>query len=386
MIDETKTSWSTDTIHEIIGDLACFEILLKIKNLVKDVETKIYLSQFLKMIAPLYAYGIANSLQNFGIVDKKDFFNPGMNKKIQSEREKAVKYIIVKSSQKEKATCEMGLNFNKKAYDMNLVLCNNKLMSMNYEHYIDKIDEKEIDFWNSLFDFPRRTLNAFILAFNFDTSLDDLFVHFSEQLEEIASDIENKLVCNRYSYSSYTLFSLSKTLDTLDKIFVLYRYRMISSATNIEHVVPLVDIKIGDKIIVSFKKFFRKYKALVIDIVGEEIKNMDTEFSCAIKEAIQRKIDNNKFWKLNRTIRNNLHYVETKLLAKEDLAIVDHYQQIYLSIINDYILDNLNIHISKECIDMTNFLKACQEKGMTKSDIDKLYYYYYVKFKITGKI
>lgn len=386
MIDETKTSWSTDTIHEIIGDLACFEILLKIKNLVNDVETKIYLSQFLKMIAPLYAYEIANSLQNFGIVDKKDFFNPGMNKKIQSEREKAVKYIIVKSSQKEKATCEMGLNFNKKVYDMNLVLCNNKLMSMNYEDYIDKIDEKEIDFWNSLFDFPRRTLNAFILAFNFDTSLDDLFVHFSEQLEEIASDIENKLVCNRYSYSSYTLFSLSKTLDTLDKIFVLYRYRMISSATNIEHVVPLVDIKIGDKIIVSFKKFFRKYKALVIDIVGEEIKNMDTEFSCAIKEAIQRKIDNNKFWKLNRTIRNNLHYVETKLLAKEDLAIVDHYQQIYLSIINDYILDNLNIHISKECIDMTNFLKACQEKGMTKSDIDKLYYYYYVKFKITGKI
>ncbi len=386
MIDETKSSWSTDTIHEIIGDLACFEILLKIKNLVKDVETKIYLSQFLKMIAPLYAYEIANSLQNFGIVDKKDFFNPGMNKKIQSEREKAVKYIIVKSSQKEKATCEMGLNFNKKVYDMNLVLCNNKLMSMNYEDYIDKIDEKEIDFWNSLFDFPRRALNAFILAFNFDTSLDDLFVHFSEQLEEIASDIENKLVCNRYSYSSYTLFSLSKTLDTLDKIFVLYRYRMISSATNIEHVVPLVDIKIGDKIIVSFKKFFRKYKALVIDIFGEEIKNMDTEFSCAIKEAIQRKIDNNKFWKLNRTIRNNLHYVETKLLAKEDLAIVDHYQQIYLGIINDYILDNLNIHISKECIDMTNFLKACQEKGMTKSDIDKLYYYYYVKFKITGKI
>ena len=58
----------------------------------------------------------------------------------------------------------------------------------------------------------------------------------------------------------------------------------------------------------------------------------------------------------------------------------------YLSIINDYILDNLNIHISKECVDMTNFLKACQKKGLTKSDIDKLYYYYYVKFKITGKI
>mgnify|MGYP003317405522 CR=1 FL=1 len=63
----------------------------------------------------------------------------------------------------------MGLNFNKKVYDMNLVLCNNKLISMNYEDYIDKIDEKEIDFWDSLFDFPRRTLNAFILAFNFDS-------------------------------------------------------------------------------------------------------------------------------------------------------------------------------------------------------------------------
>ena len=47
MIDETKSSWSTDTIHEIIGDLACFEILLKIKNLVKDVETKATAVRFL---------------------------------------------------------------------------------------------------------------------------------------------------------------------------------------------------------------------------------------------------------------------------------------------------------------------------------------------------
>lgn len=71
---------------------------------------------------------------------------------------------------------------------------------------------------------------------------------------------------------------------------------------------------------------------------------------------------------------------------KEEFAIVDHYQTIYLNIISKHMVDNLNIQIDKECKRMTEFLNVCQQKGLTKSDIDKYYYYYYVKFKLTGKI
>ena len=383
---DVKKRWSLETIYEIIGDLICFELILKIKSLVKDIEVKTYLSQLLKILAPIYAYEIADSLQKFGITNKNEFFNPGMKRKIQEERQKSIKQVIVKSSRVETIAQDMGLDFNNKVYDMNIILRNNELIGMNYEDFMDKIDEENFAFWESLFGFPRRTLNAFISSLNFDIDLDDVFDGCSKQLEQIASDIENKLLCSRYAYSSYNLFSKSKSLDMIDKVFILYRYRMISSVTNIEHVLPSFNINLGDNCIISLEKYLRKYKALIIEIVGSELKNMDTEFGSNIKKSLQSAIQNNKFWSLNRSIRNNIHYVETKLLTEEDLKIIDYYQPIYLSIINNYILDNLNIQIDKECITMTNFTKACQKKGMTKSDIDKYYYYYYMKFLITGKI
>lgn len=383
---EIKNGWSLETIYEIIGDLVCFELILKMKSLVKDIEVKTYLSQFLKILAPMYAYEIANSLQSLGIMNKNVFFNPGMDKKVREERQKSIKHVIVKSSRKEDIAREMGLDFNNKVYDINIIVRNNELFGMNYEDYMDEIQEDDFALWESLFDFPRRALDAFILNLNFDINLDDIFDQFSSQLEQIASDIEKKLLCSRYAYSSYMLFSKSKALDAIDKVFILYRYRMISSATNIEHVLPSFNINLGNNCVISLEKFFRKYKALIIEIVGEELKNMDTEFSSNIKDSFKNTIKNNKFWTLNRTIRNNLHYVETKMLTEEELEIIDYYQPSYLNIINKHIFDNLNIQLDKECITMTKFTKACQKKGLTKSDIDKYYYYYYVKFKITGKI
>lgn len=381
-----KKGWSLETIYEIIGDLICFEFILKIKTLIKDIEVKTYLSQFLKILAPIYAYEIANSLQKFGIMNKNDFFNPGMSQKIHDERQRAIKCIIVKSSRKEEIAQDMGLDFNNKVYDMNIIIGNNKLFGMNYEDYMDRVDEENFDFWESLFDFPRRTLDAFILSLNFDINLDNVFENISEQLEQIALDVENKLHCSRYSYSSYTLFSKSKSLDIIDKIFILYRYRMISSVTNIEHVLPSFSIDLGNNCVICLKKFFRKYKAIIIEIVGKELKNMDTEFCNNIKRSLESDIQNDNFWKLNRIIRNNLHYGKTITLKNEELAIVDHYQTVYLNIISEHMVDNLNIQIDKECKRMTEFLNACQQKGLTKSDIDKYYYYYYVKFKLTGKI
>ena len=53
---DIKNGWTMDTIYEILSDLVCFEFILKIKSLTKDVEVKQYLSQFLKTVAPIYVY------------------------------------------------------------------------------------------------------------------------------------------------------------------------------------------------------------------------------------------------------------------------------------------------------------------------------------------
>ena len=383
---DIKNGWSLETIYEIIGDLVCFEFILKIKTLIKDVEVKSYLAQFLKLLAPMYAYEIANSLQNLGVMNKSDFFNPGMDKKIQAERMKAIKHIIVNSSKNEEVTQEMGLNFNSKVYDINIILRNNELLGMNYEDFMDKINEEDYAFWESLFDFPRRTLASFMTSLKIDINLSDVFEKNSELLSQSASKVESELLCSRYAYSAHSLFLNSNNLDITDKVFALYRYRMISSVNNIEAAFPSFSISVGDDCTISLTKFFRKYKALIIEIIGEELKNMDTVFSNNIKSSLDAHITNKKFWTLNRTLRNNLHYVKTQSLTQDELKVVDQYQPIYLSIINTHILKELNIKVDKECITMTNFLKACQRKGLSKTDIEKYYYFYYVKFLITGRV
>ena len=93
---------------------------------------------------------------------------------------------------------------------------------------------------------------------------------------------------------------------------------MISSVTNIERVLPSFSIDLGNNCVISLKKFFRKYKAIIIEIVGEELKNMDTEFCCNIKRSLESDIQNDSFWKLNRIIRGNLHYGETITLTEEE--------------------------------------------------------------------
>lgn len=383
---EIKNGWSMDTIYEIISDLVCFEFILKIKTLIKDVEAKAYLSQFLKIIVPVYAYEIANSLESFGIVKKEDFFNPGMNKKVQAERMRAIKQVIVKSSQCEKTAQEMGLNFNNKIYDMNIVLRNNDLVGMNYEDYIDRIDDGDTEFWESLFDFPRRSLDAFLASLNLDINLDNIINENIETLKKVAMEVEKELHFNRYSYSAYTLFSKSNSLDMRDKIFMLYRYRLISSVEYIEKALPPFNINLGDKCIVSLHGFFRKYKALIIVIIGEELKMLDTEFGSVIKNEIDSEIQCRKFFALNRTVRNNLHYKETKVLSQEEIELVDKNQLIYLNTVKKLILENIHIDIDKECIRVTNFFNACHKKGLAKSEVLKHQYYYYVKFLIFGKL
>ncbi len=263
---------------------------------------------------------------------------------------------------------------------------NNELLETNYEDYIDKIEEENFEFWESLFGFPRRTLNAFTENLKLDINSLDIFEENSELLNRYASEVESKLLCSRYAYSTYSLFLNAKRLEKADKIFILYRYRMLSSVNNIESALPTFNINIGDDCIVSFKNFFRKYKALIIEIIGAELKNLNTAFSNDLKKSINSQITNNKFWALNRSLRNNLHYEKTQSLTQDEFNIIDEFQGIYLKTINTHILNNLNIKIDKECITMTNFLKACQTKGLSKNDIVKYYYFYYLKFLITGRV
>lgn len=380
-----QKSWSLDTIGEIINDLFCFETILRTKSYISNIELKSYFSMFLKTVVPVYIYEIANSLEKFNIVAKDDFFNSGMKKKVTEERQKSLKRVVFNSSQAQKAVEKMGLSFSEKVYDMNIILNEHKLIDMNFELYVDDIKEDDFDFWDSLYSLPNAILKAFVLAFNATFDIEQIFDYFNDELKSVVQNAESENRLERYSYSAYKLFKDSDSLELVDKIFILFRFRLISSVDLIEKLFPSIGIKADNEFVIDIKRFFRKYKALIICLVGEDLKGMNSEFSKTINNWFKINIDES-FWRLNRSLRNNLHYESTNILSEKELDLVDRFQNIYL----EYLINNferqINIDIDEECITMTSFLEACCDKGLDKDKIFKNYAYLYRKFYLTGKI
>lgn len=380
-----KLEWSIESIMEMLNDWMAFEFILELKRRMKNVEAKNYVSSFLMTIAPVIVYEVAQSLELLGIVSKKVFFNPGMDKRVQTEREKFLKRKIVKSSQPQLIEQEMGLNFKEKTYDINILVRDNELLDMNYELFNTNIKE-DFEFWDSLFGLPKSFVNTLFSCLDINKRIEDVYATIDENLSELSEKIEQEIVCERYSYSVQKLFSEADGLEDIDKILILYRYRLVTSAIRIEKVVPDFNISIGETRVFDIKAFIRKYKAAVICIIGSELDTMNTKFAQRIQAEIQSKIGDGTFQRINRKLRNNIHYQRTEVLTDKEIDMLDKFQTVYYEIIINHFKENIFIDIDKECKTMTGFLKACQNKGMSKADIDKYYDYYYIKYVLFRRV
>ena len=373
--------WSTGTLTELIGDLFCFEFILEIKRRLTNEEAKAYVGDFLRILAPIYIHEIANALNKLGIIPKDSLLSPDYQKRINKERQQAVHKVIVASEDSQKALEAMEINLSQKVYDINIVVKNGVLYDLNFEHQVTPL--QDLDFWNFLFRTPRIILTAALSAVSPNVNLEDTYVANNNRLNLISSQLDNALSFSRYSYSTYKLFQYANTLEDTDKIFILYRYRMVTSVRVLsECFSSLCDAAKGFNI----DYFFRKYRALVIEIIGNEMRQLKTPFSDQIKQELEVVINDPSFYRLNRKLRNNLHYETTNVLSESELKIVQTNQQNYLTLIENHFCGCLHLDIDKECKTMTGFSAAFRASGISKEELNKYYYWYYTKYLITGKL
>ena len=73
-------------------------------------------------------------------------------------------------------------------------------------------------------------------------------------------------------------------------------------------------------------------------------------------------------------------------MTENELNIVEENQCQYLSVIENSFHSYLYIDIDNECKIMTGFSNAFRASGMTKEELDKYYYFYYLKYRITGRL
>lgn len=375
-----KKYWSAITIIEIARDMYCFVFILEVKKRMKNLESKEYISLLLKDIIPILIYELSVSLDDIKALKKDEFYRPGMNKKVREERARVLKKISVNSSESDCVAKEMGLNFSEKVYDINVKVLNGFLQDMNYELFFEK--NIDYDFWNSLFEMPGDILPAITKSLNFDVDIDSFFKKMDNALTIIAKAMDENLNGKKYSYSVYRLFSNNDSLLKEDKYFILYRYRLITAIQNIEVFLPLYDIKDVKESMYDFHAFFRKWKAVVIEIIGRDLLNLNTPFSDSIKNKIDNEIIDKRFFSLNRKIRNNIHYTETEKLCSNDLSIVDAFQDVYLNIIKQSFDEVIFVDIDDEVKRMTGFSSAFLQKGISKDKFLKYYAWYYLKYRI----
>lgn len=373
-----------NSFNEIFQDTMYFSFFLRIKRNIKNTEAKIYLTKFLKNISAVYLYELACFLNQIGVCSKESLFQPKMMSKVYNERQ-WLKQTTLNSDKMKNKIQAMGINFEQLVYDINIIVKKSKLIDLNFDEYGENND---ISFWNDIF----LTIEKIPIILFETLNIDEKIINqFYEMLDEeglkYVKKIEYSFAGKRYSYSAHKLFS-NISLSIEDKVLILYRYRLISSIIKISKIfkdVPL-NIKLNNIFDIYLPNYIRKLKAIIITIVGNDLIKAKTKFSTNICLELECIIENKDFYKINRKLRNNCHYKNISNFSTEEIKVLDCYQKKYLDCINKCFNDSLFIDINEECINMTNFLKACSKKGLSKEEVDKNYAKLYYKFYFTGKI
>lgn len=374
-----------NTIGEILQDSFYFSLLLHIKRSIKDIEIKNYIVMFIKGLSVIFAYELALFLEEYNLLEENQYFKTNMKERIFNERQ-WVHQCVVNSKKMHLKLDKMGIDFKKLVYDMNIVLNDSNLIDMNFETFNE---DNDLEFWNGVFSILEDVSECIIKTISNKTrALKKQFKLFDLYAVDFYNKITSNISLKRYSYSTYKLFSLTTNLSEIDKIFILYRYRLVSSVEFIQKIFDgyNYDMEFEKMFFIKFENYIRKIKALVIEIVGKDLMKMNSQYSKEVLKNIKEAITEKEFYSLNRKIRNNIHYLHTNSLTNKELEVVDRNQEKYLKVIRNSFYENIFIDIDNECVQMTNFLKECERLGLTDEEIKKDYERKYLSFLYTGKI
>jgi len=368
-----------DNIKEITQDALFFSLFLRMKREMKDISAKSYLSLFMKQLSSLFLLELMRVLQEFEGVNIKDIFKKfdKYNQKLKNERNK-IKLKIKDSDTIKNKTNNMGIDFNTLTYDINIFLnSSNKLLYFNFEEFAE---DEDFLFWDTLFVVPEMVLQIILKK-----DLDEIFEEPTKNFDVITNLLEKNISSKCYAYSTYKLFNKKSNLDNEDKNLILYRYRLIESII----LVCIIFFNFGDLVMIysdhpelnfSFKDYLRKLKSLVIDIVGNDLMELNTNFSKGVLKKINSVIPEN-FYSVNRKVRNNIHYKSNySIITDEDKKILDEYQNKYLDIVSEEFGQCLNIVLDKEFLVMNKVLEEYRNIGMTTDEIQENYEDLYIKY------
>ena len=330
---------------EVLQDLftmyTCFNIQSKIKNP--------FIQELYGYIMVFFYSVFLHELYKANLIDENQYTQ--IPKSLMNEfRQRFLKKKVEIGKLHLDSICkEMGIDFNYFVYDIILTVDTkdrSKLYSVNFGLWdLEKIEKEKLELFNSLAGVPEKLIRELLHDTMSKEIADDFVKVIDAACEEFAAAIDSQMSPTKYPYSSAVFFKDTE-MNEQDKYIVMYYYSYFSLFAMLDKFVPALKVE-GEVININVPYSTMKLKSMLIGAFGEAIVGLDTPMVKNMKKQIEYCFGKTDVFKLNRRLRNNLHYKEVDKLSVKELEEIDVFQRKYMEIILDIFNENIKFKIGK---------------------------------------
>ena len=224
MNNDCITKIADVTVNEMFQDALFFQVLYEITVRMDNCEAVVAADRFLKLQSVVFMSELMKYLDEkhieLGIGAEKNQFVRRLN---EERNDNGIKYSPIGSDRMKNIIEDMGISWESSCYDINLIVKDNNVINLNIEDYGIKPDE----FWTNILIIAKSASDGALATVSSKITTEVFLEYGKEKIIENSKRLENNLSGTRYSYSSCVLFSKAKDLTVEDKVFIMYRYRLI---------------------------------------------------------------------------------------------------------------------------------------------------------------
>lgn len=336
-----------DISYEVLRDLftmyACFNIQSKIKNpFIQELYGYIMVFFYSVFFHELYKANLIDENQYTKI--PKSLMNEFRQRFLKKKAEVGKPHL-------DSIRKEMGIDFDYFMYDIILTVDakdRSKLYSVNLGFWdLERIEKEKLELFNSLAGLPEKLIKELFREMADQEVADDFIKIFDTECEVHAAKLESKMSPVKYPYASAVFFKNPEP-EEQDKYTVMYYYSYFSLFGMLDEFVPAWKVE-GEAININVSYSVMKLKAMLIVTFGDAIFELKTPIVQRIKKEIEDSFGESDVFKLNRRLRNNLHYNSVDKLSDTELERIDIFQRKYMEIVLDTFKENIKFKIGK-CI------------------------------------
>lgn len=378
-----------NSLCEILQDNFSIVILGNILNKISNIEAKIAIEEFISDFSPVLIYEAYYYLRNNNLIKEGKFYrSKELKDKVTDYRMLTTKKKIKESSYIEKIKQQMGIEFDDEIYDINVIVKDNKVKRFNFAEYNKREDKEFLEMcYLTNEEFSKVCFKEImkISEFDYKNIINDILDKKSKEIKKL----ERRLAGTRYSYKSSKIFKNSSILKN-DKIFILYRINILQIIIELRDFFRKMEItaSINNKIILDTNRFINKIIALEIDILGNDIRSLNTEYITKLQQKLDKKMlqENKDFYSLSRKLRNNIHYENIEELDLNTYNNTEILQDNYIDLVYDIMIKELFFKLDEEDFLLNDFFKYCNENDISQKEIELNYKNYYTQYYYTKKI